>query len=937
MYTDWLWFGEVGYRSIYMTILLTRIGLFFAFGAVWFIILYVSWTSALKAECETPEPASEPLIPLDDRLTIDLYADRLVVSGAVVVAGAAALIAGGRYSWFLKSLHPTSFNLNESVFHKDAAFYVFQLPWWSYVHQSLFAAVVLALVGTLLIHTYRETLQLSGKGFYISPAALSQSGVLVAGLLILRVIGYQFESWQLLLSPHDLFTGANYTDIHVKLPILRFLEGMGGLTALSVLWSTRRQRIQAAFTFYAVYVSVTLLSAIAPGSFQRLFVVANELQWERPYIADAIKFTRFAYDLDRVQAQHHPALTNLTSAALDRNRTTVRNIRIWDDSVLATYQQLQEIRPYYNFLDVDIDRYSIAGEQRQVMLAARELSYGKLGMASWINYHLKYTHGYGLCMSPVNESTPEGLPTLFVKNVPPEVAPGLSIRIERPEIYYGEWVGQQPYVPIISPLPAPPSQENPQAASEPGAPTIANAPMGSEPIADVSVPYAIVNTTTPEFDYPKGDTNVAAEYRGKGGVPVGGVFRQCAFAWRFSALQILVSSYITPRSRIIYHREVIDRARTIAPFLRYDEDPYMVVADGRLFWILDAYTTSQHFPYAQQTEGIGNYLRNSVKVVVDAYNGTTIFYRVDKFTGRPDPLVETYGKIFPGLFKGIELMPSYLRVHLRYPQGYFLVQSEVFARYHMADVDTFFADEDRWEVPLIATDVGNPSVKEPMKPFYVTMRPPGSNRSQFMLITPFTARGKANMRAWLMANCDTPGYGNLTVLDFPKKQNVFGPAQINALINQNEKISQVVSLWGRLGSRVLWGSLQVVPLEDSLLYVQPLYLQSETTKIPELKRVIVCHGTVVAMDERLDRALAEALHTTSTPAPVGSQEAAAVISQPSVLNSQGEVSALITQARTQYDRSVEARKSGDWPAYGRELEELNRTLQKLQSLSDTQK
>jgi len=937
VYTDWLWFDVVGYQSVFARILVSRLTLFVVFACAWLAVLYPTWQWARRIGSDVPSPIANRLIPLDDKLMLDRYIGVTVSVGAVVISLIAGLIASGKYPWYLRSLNPTPFSLTDPVFQKDIAFYVFQLPWWSFLYNSLYSAVTFALIGSLLLLVYDDALQVSGERFFIADAALKLLGLLIAALVFLKIAHYQLGAWNLLLSRHDLFTGANYTDVYVRLPALRGLMAVAFLTGISILFSARSGHTRIGVASLGIYWVLSLLAgSVLPSAFQRVFVSANELQWERRFLKTNIDFTRYAYDLDRIAQKKHSASESVSAAMLDRNKSTIDDIRVWDKNVLATYQQLQEIRSYYRFIDVDIDRYSVAGNPRQVMLAARELSYDKLQTDSWINYHLKYTHGYGFCMSPVNRTTPQGLPELYVKDIPSVVTADMPLQIDRSQIYFGEW-GASNTTPADA-APSSPFQPGLPPQASPGGPPPSGEAMVAQPVRRVNVPYAIVNTTTDEFDYPSGDTFQQTTYEGTGGVRLSGFLRRLLYAWKFSSLKILVSSYVTSNSRIIYNREVIDRARLIAPFLRYDNDPYLVASGGRLFWILDAYTSTRHFPYSQEIGPIGTYLRSSIKVVVDAYDGTVDFYRIDNSTGRRDPLLESYARIFPGLFKPLQDMPEDLRKHLRYPQGYFMVQSDIYARYHMSDVDTFFSDEDRWEIPMLSKTEGNAEneTRKPMEPFYVTMKYPGRDRASFMLIIPFAAKGKDNMRAWLAANCDDPHYGEMAVFTFPKKRNVYGPAQVKALINQNEQISQDLTLWGRQGSRISWGSLLVVPIEQALLYVQPLYLRSEATQIPELKRVIVVNGSKVSTAERLDVAINNSL--TETPEvhqtePAGApDETRLTPAGPLPPHNAETVQSLVNKANRHYERSIEARAAGDWAAYGRELDALGNALKDLGKL-----
>jgi uncharacterized membrane protein (UPF0182 family) len=557
----------------------------------------------------------------------------------------------------------------------------------------------------------------------------------------------------------------------------------------------------------AYFVVAVVMGGIYPAIVQNLQVNPSEISLEAPYIKNGIKFTRIGYGLDKIEEKEFAADETLTARDLRRNALTVSNIRLWDNRpLIKTYRQLQGIRLYYDFTDVDIDRYRINGKYQQVMLSARELKVGKVSekAQTWVNQHLKFTHGYGVCMSPVNKQTPEGLPDLIIKDIPPETK--TNLKITRPEIYYGEETNN----------------------------------------------YVLVNTTEKEFDYPKGNKNVYANYKGKGGVQISSLLRRLAFTITFSDLKILLTDYITNDSRIMFDRNIHRRVRKVAPFFKYDRDPYMVISEGKQFWIQDAYTTSDLFPYSDPT-GSGynrfNYIRNSVKIVIDAYNGDMDFYVIDE----KDPIVKTYQKIYPALFKPLAEMPKDLQKHMRYPYDLFMVQVHKYASFHIQDPQVFYNQEDLWHTP---NEIYS-SKEQPMDGYYIIMKLPEEKKEEFLLMLPFTPQNKDNMIAWLAARSDMPNYGKLIVYRFPKDKLVYGPMQIEARIDQQTEISQQFTLWGQGGSRVIRGDLLAIPIEQSILYVEPIYLEASTGEIPELKRVIVSYGKNVVMRETLDQALSD--------------------------------------------------------------------------------
>jgi uncharacterized membrane protein (UPF0182 family) len=579
-----------------------------------------------------------------------------------------------------------------------------------------------------------------------------------------------------------------------------------------------------------------------------------------------IAATRKAFGLDTVEERDISGDMTLTSDDIERNSATIDNIRLWDHKpLLDTFSQVQEIRTYYQFVSVDNDRYMIDGQYRQTLLSPRELSSESIPTRNWINEVLTFTHGYGLTLGPVNQVTPEGLPVLMIKDIPP-VSTAKSLQVKRPEIYFGE--------------------------------------LASD--------YVIVDTKAKEFNYPSGDENVYDNYSGKGGVRIDSALKKMLFAEYFGSMKIFLSGYITSDSRILFRRNITARVRAVMPFLVLDRDPYMVISeDGRLFWVCDAYTVSSRFPYSQSFSGI-NYIRNSVKVTIDAYDGSLQFYIADK----NDPIIRTISAIFPGTLRPLSEMPQNLRRHIRYPEDIFRVQTAVYTTYHMQDPQTFYNKEDQWEIPVM----GGAGNREQMEPYYTIMKLPEEKKDEFILMLPFTPKKKDNLSAWMAARSDGQYYGKLVVYRFPKDRLVYGPKQIVARINQETGISQQVSLWNQRGSQVIQGTLLIIPIENSLVYVQPLYLRAETGKIPELKRVIVAYENRIAMNETLDGALASIFGQkglTEAKAPV----AAGPVVAPEVN--------LPAQAKKHYDRAIKAQREGDWALYGEEIRKLGEVIERM--------
>jgi uncharacterized membrane protein (UPF0182 family) len=619
---------------------------------------------------------------------------------------------------------------------------------------------------------------------------------------------------------------------------------------------------------------------------------------ERPYIQHNIDFTRLAFGLDEIDARPFGEVTELTNRDLLENQATLQNVRIWDDRPLQqTYAQLQELRPYYEFSTIDIDRYEIEGETRQVMLAGRELNKANLSAPSWVNQKLQFTHGYGVVMNPVDQVTPEGRPNFFIQDLPPESAVGLDI--ERPELYYGEMIND----------------------------------------------VVFVGSDLEEFDYPVGTTNANSSYAGEGGVALSNFIRRLAFAIRFGETNLLLSDYITPETRVLMHRQIRERVRQITPFLAFDNDPYLVVADGRLFWVLDGYTLSNNFPYSTPTEQGFNYIRNPIKAVVDAYHGTVTYYLIDD----EDPLIKAYEQAFPDLFLPLEEMPEELVAHLRYPKDLFSVQTRQYLKYHMTDTQVFYNQEDLWEIPQEVFD----TAQQPIEPYYVIMSLPNEEGTEFLLIQPYTPAGKDNMIAWLAARSDVPHYGELVAYELPKQQLVFGPSQVEARVDQDPEISAQISLWNQRGSRVIRGNLIVIPMGSSFLYVEPLYLLAETSELPELKRVIVASGDRIAMRETLEEALVALIQagpsvdqiveeppvsevSVEDEVPAEGQEPTSPVTTPTSVETpiiNESIQDLVDAAGEHFRAAEQAQRDGDWATYGRELEALGEVLRQLAVLS----
>ena len=648
----------------------------------------------------------------------------------------------------------------------DVAFYVFTLPVLEQARSLALALVGLAIAGAGALYLLGGQVAITPFGVRLGERARRHLGLLIALVLVLLAAGAWLDRPRILLTPTGIIRGAGYTDVHARLPFA--LAGAAAAlvgAGLAVVYAfTGRQ--MAAVAAAALYVVVAVGGQLYATAIQRFVVSPNEQVREAPYIQYNIEATRRAFALDRIVQRPLTGDAELTRADIDRNRATLDNVRLWDHQpLLETFGQIQEIRTYYDFTAVDNDRYEIDGQLRQVMLSARELNPAALPNRTWVNERLTFTHGHGLTLGPVNQVTGEGLPVLFIRDLPPVST--VDLPVTEPSLYLGE----------------------------------------------LSNEYAIVRTRAREFHYPKGDDNVFTTYEGSGGIVLDSLWKKLAFATRFRDYQLLLSDDITAESRLIFDRQIARRAQKIAPFLTFDDDPYLVVHDGRLFWILDAYTVTDRYPYASEAAARVSYIRNAAKVVIDAYHGTTTFYLAEP----DDPIVRAYAKAFPTLFTPLDQMPAGLRRHVRYPEGIFGIQAAVYSTYHMTGPAVFYNKEDQWEVPTI--DSGGQGVR--MSPYYTIMKLPGEQRAEFIQMLPFTPRRRDNLASWLVARSDGDKYGQLMAFEFPKQKLVFGPRQVVARINQDQVISPQITLWNQQGSEVMQGTLMVIPIEESLLYVRP--------------------------------------------------------------------------------------------------------------------
>lgn len=930
-YPDWLWFENLGFSSVFRTILLSKFG----FGAmVWLLLALIVGLNIYVANRLNPRVGKRG----DFKIAGD-YASQLGLSNATLNTLVIAFIlfatfyfaskSSAQWDLLLRYLYQQPFGSTDPVFNRDLGFYLFSLPFYIFVQNGLLILLIVAALATMGWYLKNGALKIEGD-FRQAPGTLPTAPkitlaenvkkhlIFLGGIVVLLMTwAYRLKMFGLLYSTQGPAFGASYTDVHIRVLAYKVIILVSIGFAVLLFINAFKLRKKLIWMGAIIWIGVVLvLGTGLPILVQKVIVKPNELAKETPYIAHNIDFTRKAYNLNKIKVVNFEVNDKLSAQDLKQHDVTIQNIRIWDERpLLQTYRQIQSIRLYYDFNNVDVDRYQLNNQYRQLMLAGRELLVNKLPPQAntWVNRHLTYTHGYGLAASPVNEVTSEGLPRLVIKDLPPSFEPDL--KVVRPEIYYGEKTDE----------------------------------------------YVLVKTKAREFDYPKGDKNVYTTYQGKGGIHIKSFLRRLLFAIEFMDPQILFTTYLSPETRIMFNRRINRRTNAIAPFLDYDNDPYLVLSKGNLYWIQDAYTTSAMYPYSRRSRGTFNnrqlnYIRNSVKITIDAYNGDVVFYMIDE----KDPIVRTYAQIFPDLFKPFKEMPADLKKHIRYPRDLYKIQMETYTKYHMEDVQVFYNQEDLWQIP----DEIYGENRQKMEPYYIILKLPEEQKEEFFLMTPFTPSKKDNMIGWLAARCDLPDYGNLLVYKLPKEKLVYGPMQIEARVDQQTEISRELSLWGQRGSRVIRGNLLAIPVSDTFIYVEPVYLEaiqeesqmsptgtpqsgggaksqnanmrarpqteeSRAASLPELKRVIVAFSNRLIMEENLDKALNAILDIDMGP----KHPASVAISQ-----KKGEgLSELGATALDHYNKAKDYLRHGDWAGYGREQESLENILKEISGMKKEEK
>lgn len=903
IYVSALWFESLGYASVYWYIFKVKLVLFLIFFALTVLILRVAFWLIHRAFAAF---AMGPRTVLINQQPVKISPGRLLRPLAWVVAIIVGLLSGlsMRALWreFALYFHQPGTTLADPIFNKPVSFYLFTLPVYQAIGSWLFYISIIILVASIayaVLATTQEAETFTGKTSSARKTSLAVVSCALAACLLIIAWNVLLSRYPYLWQDHQIFSGVTYTEANYYLPGLRWVAIallIAAILALINAFTLRRIRVLAAGVALPIVVYV-IAGMLIPAYVTNFVVKPNELGRETPYIEHNITWTRAAFGLDKIEQRNFEADTSVEAFALQDNRATLENIRLWDWRALQdTLKQMQAIRIYYDFPDVDVDRYQTGGQARQVMVAARELNHSRLPEASrnWINQRLIYTHGYGVTMNTANEFTAEGRPRFILSNMPIESAVP-EIKLTRPQIYFGQETTNDVYV----------------------------------------------KTKQKEFDFPQGESDTYTSYEGSGGIRVGSGLRRLMLAWAVGDLSKLpFSDDVTSESRLMIHRNIREIVNGIAPFLVYDRDPYVVVSnDGKLYWIIDAYTESSNYPFSRHHK-IGNnevnYIRNSVKVVIDAYDGTTNFYVFDS----EDPLLAAYRSTFPVLFRDASQMPADLRAHIRYPETLLRVQGEVYGIYHTQSARVFFQREDAWSVAQqVGLDEQNKKQTQAIEPYYVLMQLPGEQvRNEFALILPFTPANRNNMIGWMAGRSDGENYGKLLAYNFPKSRLIDGPLQIEARIDQNAQLSAQFSLWNQQGSRVLRGHMLVIPIGKSLLYVEPIYLKAESSPMPELRLVVLATQERIGFGQSFNEAMANLFGETATqpaaqekPGPEKPGEAQPKASPTPAARETTQQ--LINRAVQEFEEYQKLTAAGRLAEAGKKLEDHKRTLEELKRVA----
>jgi uncharacterized membrane protein (UPF0182 family) len=796
-YVDWLWFKTMGPTTVFWVTLITGPLSKLVLGLLVFGFFVTNFLISVRAFNR---------IKAVDSFWANVSESTIMIPGLVISALLALLLSFGLsldWSVIQQFFNQIAVGIKDPIFNQDLGFYLFSYPFYQQLNTLLQTITFLSLVGVAIIYFMAKAFWQQGNSWELWLPAKIHLTILTILFLLAKIWGYYLGKFGLLFRETARMTGINYTAVHARILSYNILTVLLIVIIILVLINISRRGAKILIGSFIIWMACSiLLGMLYPGMIQSFVVAPNEYELESAYLKNHIEFTRQAYDLDKIEVKSYTPQDN--KAFINNNDPALKDLRLWDHNPLKpSYNQLQSIRPYYNFNDIDIDRYPSRTGQHQVMIAARELNTDRLAdqAQTWINLHLTYTHGYGVSANQVNQFSAQGQPIFIARDLPPVSDPNFpSLKVTNPGIYYGETTNN----------------------------------------------YVIVNTKTPEFDFPQGDQNNSIFYKGPKGILLNSPFRKLLMAINFKSANFMLSSQLTPQSSILLHRNIKDRIQKLAPFLSFDDDPYLVVSGGKLYWIIDAYTSSSFYPYAKYHESGANYIRNSVKTVVDAYTGEVGFYVIDNV----DPIIKVWQKVFPHLFKPVtSLSPDLIR-HFRYPEFLLTIQRDMLLQYHMTNVKTFYEKEDYWDVPVHNQD-------EVVAPYYVTLKLPQEKNEEFVMMQPFSPRAKQNLVSWLVARCDGANYGKLILYNLPKDVNIYGPAQIDSRINQDQTISQLITLWNQQQSRVVWGNLLIVPIEDSILYVKPLYMESELAKQAELKKIVMVYNNQVLIGDTVADALSK--------------------------------------------------------------------------------
>lgn len=894
-WTDFLWFKEVGYTSTYIKQVFAKLYIGMPFFVAFTVFMYI-YLQRIKSNYYK---YMNILTTKDEEKTLNQTIGVVSVLTALFFSFG---IAGSFWMQILKFINATSFNIKDPIFVKDIGFYVFTLPLVTEIFTFLLGFIIFLMLITIVIYIVlisirqpmdKEELgskirRLRTENSFVSlqkrVMELALDQIMLIGVVFFAIIALRsyLASFALLYSETGAIYGAGFTDINVTLGVYRIQMVVSIVSAIALILARyKRNKKLAAFGPIAL-VAVYLLGIGAEMAVQAVIVSPNELARERKYITNSLEYTKMAYGLDDIDVEEFSVDQDLTYDDLLDNQDTISNISLNDyRPTNEAYNQLQGLRNYYKFHDVDIDRYIIDGKLTQMFLSVRELDKEALddNAKTWVNQHLKYTHGYGLTMSPVNKVTSSGQPSMVVRNVPP-VSDYKELEVTVPQIYFGELTND----------------------------------------------YVVVNTDEQEFDYPMGEELQTTKYQGTAGIKLN-FLNKVLYSIREGSFKLLVSGGVNSDSKIIINRNIMDRVNKIAPFLSYDEDPYAVVVNGKIYYIIDGYTTTKYFPYAEPFNENANYIRNSFKVIVDAYNGDVNYYIVDE----KDPLVETYSKIFPKLFKPMSDMPKEFISHLRYPQTMFDIQAKMYGTYHTNQPDIFYNREDKWEIAK-QNYQGKTQVMESL---YFTFELPGEGKPEFVLSIPYTPTGKQNMTAFLVARNDGDNYGKLKLYEFPKSKTIIGPEQVEARISNNDVISRDLALWDSRGSQVLRGNILTIPINSSILYIEPLYIRADSEKaIPEVRRIIASYNDKVVMEDTLEKALTSLFGGSSDS---NEQIESSVSDEPTDIEQMPvnsplpeDEAGLIKQANELYEQAQEALKAGSLSEYEKKINELGNILKRLE-------